>query len=609
MRVGAAVLLVELLLASPAFGATLSDARSAYDRNHVAEAERMFAAVASDPTASADDRSAAMRELARIAWLIDADPKRALQHLIQAGQVGGKPCETSEMTARVLRESGQAKAALSKASELLNSCAEPAKLDVIRTHLIEARLDLATKGGADRARLLAGAMSEGEKLGAVAGLEGASARLETALLAGDAGAALAAWKDFYWLEESDAPPALAGWGVTQIIADGLKPGASADQRLKLADLLMHAGFAEAARRYAAAYGLPGAASASPAWRRLQAYWQVRDMVEATLLKVNRGLARGKRDDKSIETAVAQGMAILMQAAGVRGEPRAVLLESYGMVGTGAGTTGGYPSLHLGHLVEDRRDRVSQYGKSAEIRFQSIDNMIGNGFESWLWDGSAGVGGWTANGVIVQVRPRYVAGPMRAEQYRHDSPARRELLAKQPAKAAEDIAKLRAKPVATLDGLSDRLQLQVVDRVDAVARSKAKDEEGVRRAFLAEFARANFDQSIYVHEGRHAIDAVVAGDKKVDQVTLEYQAKLSELALAAYPRMALRNMNRSLEGDGPHDKAGARIFDEYRKWMESHRGELIGYDPAVAALAQLDKLTDMQLREVARALDPLAPKSN
>jgi hypothetical protein len=511
------------------------------------------------------------------------------------------------MAARVLRESGEAREALKQAGALIGSCDEPDRLDAIRTHLIDARLDLAAKGSADRARLLADAASEGAKLGPTAGLEGASARLEVALLLGDSGAALAAWKDFYWLDETDAPPGLASWGVTQAFTNGLKPDASADDRLKLGDLLMHAGFAEASRRYAAAYGLPGSASASLVWRRLQAYWQVRDMIEATLLRVNRGLARGKRDDKSIEAAVAQGSTTLMQAAGTSGDPQAVLLESYGLVTTGAGTTSGYPSLHVGHMVEDRRDRVSQYGKSAEIRFQSIDNMIGNGFESWLWDGSAGTGGWTADGVIVQVRPMYVGGPMRAEMYRRDSPARREMLARQPAKAAEDLAKLKTRPVATLDGLNDRLQLQVVDRVDAVARSKAKDEAGIRRAFLAEFARANFDQSIYVHEGRHAIDQAL-GLKASEQVNLEYQAKLSELALADYPRMALHNMNRSVEGEGPHDKAVARIFDEFRQWMESHPTEVPGYDPALPALVQLDKLTDLQLREIAGGLDPLAKEA-
>jgi hypothetical protein len=130
---------------------------------------------------------------------------------------------------------------------------------------------------------------------------------------------------------------------------------------------------------------------------------------------------------------------------------------------------------------------------------------------------------------------------------------------------------------------------------------------VRRLFLAEYSKAVFNQSIRVHEGRHAIDNSmgVGTTQKVDQAVLEYHAKLSELALTAYPRIALRNMDRSLEGDGPHDRAGARVFDGYRKWMEAHTGEIMGYDSTIPALAQIDKLTDPQIRDIARSLDPLA----
>jgi len=70
-------------------------------------------------------------------------------------------------------------------------------------------------------------------------------------------------------------------------------------------------------------------------------------------------------------------------------------------------------------------------------------------------------------------------------------------------------------------------------------------------------------------------------------------------------MALHNLNLNLEGDGPHDKAGAKIFDEFRKWIEKNTEQVMGYDPALPALVQLDKLSDDQIREIARSLDPLA----
>ena len=603
MRLLSSVLL--LLLPLPCWAANaanLSDAQSAYDRNHIAEAEQMFATVASDPAASTDDRSAAEREQARIAWLIDGNAGSALQHLARAEKLGGKPGDTGIMTARVLREAQRAEEAQRRGESLLQSCPEPDKRDAIRTFLIGARLDLATANPARRGTLLGEAAAEGGKLSPEAGVEGARVRLETALLMDKPDAALAAWKDYFWLDDSDAPQALAKLPVAAIFTKGLQVGASIEDRLALADLLMRAGFAQPSRRYAMAHGLPGVATADPIWRRLDAYWRERDKLEAVLLRVNRGLARGHRDDKALEAAAQESTIALMQAAGASGDPRAALLKFYGIVGT-VGTTSGYPSIHMGHIIEDHADRVTQYGHSADIHFMAIDNMIGNGFESWLWDGSAMVGGWTADGVIVHVRPGYVASPSRAYRLTQDSASRRELIGRQAQRAAEDIAKLKARPVATLEGLNDRLQMQLTDQVWAGARSRASSETEVRRAFLAEYSRANLNQSIRVHEGRHAIDETLG--LKAEQPELEYRAKLSELALTAYPRMALRNMNRSLEGDGPHDKAGARIFDEYRQWIEAHHDQVMGFDPAVPALEQLDRLTDGQLREVARGLDPLA----
>lgn len=599
----ATVLFVAMCVGTPAIAATFSEAKSAYDRNQVQEAERLFAAVDNDKAASAKDRGAAKRELARIAWLIDGASKRALDHAAAARRIGDAPCDSSVMIARILRESGQSLEAVSAGDSLLSSCAEPSGRDEIRRHFIGALLDLAMKEPGKKAALLARADAEGRKFTIDAGVEAARVRLETALLRDDPAAAQAAWRDFFWLDDTDTPQALANKGVTAIFTKGARADATIEERLDLAELLMRAGFAIQAQRFADANRLATAASGHPTWRKLSTYWKERGKLEELLLRVNRGLARGKPDGGALAEAAKSATVALMTAAGEDGDPRTVLKKHYGLLGT-VGKTSGYPSMHMGHLVEDRELVISQYGKTATIRYLSVDNMIANGFESWLWDGGPMVGGWQADGAIINVRPGYVASPLRAYAQTQDSAVRRELIARQKKRAAEDLAKLRARPVATLEGLNDRLQLQVVDRVAAVARSKAADEAGFRRAFLAEYSSATFNQSIINHEGRHAIDESLGLGGKVEQPVLEYQAKLSELSLAAYPRMALRNMNLNLEGEGPHDKAGARIFDEYRKWMEARTDQILGYDSALPVLAQLDKLSDDQIRQIARSLDPL-----
>ena len=96
--------LLGFLLTATARAATFSEGRAAYDDNHVADAERIYAQVIVDKSANAADRASAERELARIAWLIDGNSKRALGHLAVAHAIGDKACDTAAMTARVLRE-------------------------------------------------------------------------------------------------------------------------------------------------------------------------------------------------------------------------------------------------------------------------------------------------------------------------------------------------------------------------------------------------------------------------------------------------------------------------------------------------------------------------
>src|SRR5215471_5729970 len=73
-----------LVLACVAFGgfalggtASVEEALSAYRKSQIAEAKADFAAIVADNAASTRDRVVARRELARIAWLIDADPAAA----------------------------------------------------------------------------------------------------------------------------------------------------------------------------------------------------------------------------------------------------------------------------------------------------------------------------------------------------------------------------------------------------------------------------------------------------------------------------------------------------------------------------------------------------
>jgi hypothetical protein len=605
IKLGISMLLLGASTISTA--ATLRDAESAYDQNRVAEAERMFGAVAADGGASAEDRAGAGIALARIAWMIDGNADASLQRLNAAQATGKAPCDIAVMRTRVLHEAGRTLQAIDLEPALLRGCPDADKRDKIRVNVIGSRLDSAAVAPpAKRQRLLKQATADAARLTWQSGTDGARLRLEAAVLTGDSVGALRAWKDFYWLTSSDAPPALSGFHPARIFSRGLRAGASEGARVDLAILLMRAGFADALGRLVTFGRFPNA-SQMPKWKLVQAYLHQRKQLTDMALQVNRSLARGgSKDDKRLQQAAVQGLGELMAAAGAQGDPKTALAQNYGLVGS-VGLTSGYPSLHLGHLVEDRTQTVRQYGHQAGIRFQIVDNMWANGFESWLWDGSAEAGGWSGDGTIIQVRSAYTSGPASAYTLVGETAARKKIETELPRLAAEDLAKARSGAPATLAGLNARLRLQIVDQVATAAR-KTKGKGDFRRAFLKEYWRANNQQSIFVHEGRHAIDKAMAADPaKLDDATLEYQANLSELALSDYPRMALWNLNHGIGGSTPHEQSSTRIIAALAAWAEAHRKDVAGYDPASPAAVQIDKLTDDQIREVARSLDPLAPK--
>lgn len=124
----------------------------------------------------------------------------------------------------------------------------------------------------------------------------------------------------------------------------------------------------------------------------------------------------------------------------------------------------------------------------------------------LWDGRAATGGWAAPGpVIVQVRPEYVSGPANAWELFSRGPARARLEANLAKQAAADAAVLRETEIAYLPGLADRLRVQLAEQIGARARAVAGQDGNLRRAFLDEYWRASFQQTIVFHEGRHTLD--------------------------------------------------------------------------------------------------------
>ncbi|MCU1348568.1 MAG: hypothetical protein JWO56_1598 [Acidobacteria bacterium] len=264
-----------------------------------------------------------------------------------------------------------------------------------------------------------------------------------------------------------------------------------------------------------------------------------------------------------------------------------------------GDTGGVADMHAGHRVVDERRPVEQYGHKATVRFVQLDTMISNGFESWSRDGSSEHGGWGSASNIVQVRPAYADAPARIWRRRTDPELRAKADQEIATESGKDWERAAKNPYAYLPGLAQRMKRDAELRM--IARS------GSRNAFLAEYASAVTESSIFAHEGRHAIDDQY--EKIHDNAELEYRAKLSEIAFAPDPKLAITSgiVAPGIGDDTPHGNANLKIMKGLVAWMDAHRASIVGLDPARPLLPQLDKLTDDQLREAARGMDPYAKK--
>ncbi len=268
------------------------------------------------------------------------------------------------------------------------------------------------------------------------------------------------------------------------------------------------------------------------------------------------------------------------------------------------STAGYPDLHMGQRVVDEVHVINQYGYTATIRFIALDAMVSNGFETWDWDGRAGHAGWSSKGLIVQVRPRYAAAPIKAWATMTDPVLVARTVAEIARDSAADWNRARENPTGYLPGVSSRLERDGRRELLDSLRASGKSDRAVESAFKHDIGSAVEASSIFAHEGRHAIDAIIGPELTAEQ--LEYRAKLSEVAFASLPKLALGAIiNRNIGDATPHGQANAQVMKGLVAWLQQHASEIQHYSAALPALPQLPLLTDAQLRRAFESMDPLA----
>ncbi len=323
----------------------------------------------------------------------------------------------------------------------------------------------------------------------------------------------------------------------------------------------------------------------------------------------RQVAAGIDDARQFHQALdAEGVA-LWNALPPRPKDSAFSLESlqrelderFGAIFT-VGDTEGVPDILYGHRVADETREVEQHGRKASLRFVQLDGMIAGGYATWATHGRSGTGGWVGDGVVYQVRPMYVGGPLRLWRQLTDPETRTRAQEEIRSESIRDRERVKDDEVAALRGLESRLSDQYAESLRQRLEKEGLSGDALRDAFLRTVRRDSDAASIWAHEGRHAIDKAMGIH---DDEELEFRAKLSEVQFAPGPRGSLGSILSPVGGSSAHGKANERVLKGIVAWMNAHAAEVSGFEPGVARLTQLDRLTDDQLRAACRSLDPLA----
>lgn len=587
-----------------ALGATpdqgLMDAQAAYRKGDVKSARAGFAEVLAAGQSRASVKSEAAVGLGRVHWLFDGQVEAA-ERVLRPQLATATPCASARLLGRVWNASGGSAQVIEKIAPLAPRCAflEPG----VGNQVVAAYLNLATAStGPDRARWLKAAHSAREKLPPLAQLspEGARQGLMLGVLSQNAGMALAGWRDFFWLDANEATE------MRPLFDNALRQGARADDIVALADLLVRNGF----DREAVALGhLRGARPPATVqrWSRVDAYLDLRARILAASETHDQAIARGEADNG--EAYKADIEAIFRQALIAIGGDTSDLWrgidEAWNLAGV-MGQSNGVSSLHLGHKVIARRDDVVQGRRTGVVQFVALDNMLANGFTGRLGDGEFGPGGWATSDTIVQVRERMTTVLTGRIPLMYDNAARDRAFAERDAHVRQDALTYDGSAIVFLKGLSETLRLEALTDLSAtvpggeVAGSVAWVRQARRRLW-----EETYGSSIVLHEGRHVLDQLeFTGDRKLSDAELEYRGKLSEIGGARRPRLALASIyTAQIGGTTGHGQANLRLIGEYVAWMKAHGAEVQGLDVAAPLLPQLYRLSDDQIRDIAKALDP------
>ncbi|HEY2898625.1 MAG TPA: hypothetical protein VGJ12_15910 [Gemmatimonadaceae bacterium] len=605
----AAVILASLT--APVAAQDLATADAAFMQQHFPDAQRAYRSVLA--TGSASDRREAALALAVIDWMIDGDTARAMRDLHPF--VSTAPALTMVSRARLdahnasgARAAGRAAVTAARDAEerrdasvaLADAALFPFEASCLDSTAPRPGASAAHAAGAARAQLRATVNAE------LGHLDASERLVRLAAISGDWESLALGWRSYYAVgRRVPGGPLVRAEAELDSMAHAAPARKASHAYAALVDSKLYQPAALIATCGALASPSPSAET-----REIAAYARfLRDATRATNAYY-RTVALGHADTTAWQAKLdSLGKRLWPHFVWSGSRPaydlRALELEAerrFDLVAN-MGNTGDVVDLHAGHRISTESRDVVQYGKRGHLTFSVLDGMISDGYQTWAWDGRAEHGGWASATEIIQVRDGYAEGPLKAWHALTDAAIIARDAKTLARDSASDIARARTTEIAYFPSVDERLRRDVRSGLlDSLRRSGLTGRD-LELAFVRTYGDDVDESSIFVHEGRHAIDKILEiADSSAKN--LEYQAKLSELAFAPLPKLALAGILGANTGDDtPHGIADARIMREMLAWMRHH-----GFSEGAADLPlplQIPKLTDAQIREVSRSLDPLA----
>jgi hypothetical protein len=259
------------------------------------------------------------------------------------------------------------------------------------------------------------------------------------------------------------------------------------------------------------------------------------------------------------------------------------------------------SLCLGHIVNQEKAIIEQYGYKPEFTFTDIDMMTCYDNYGWFCEDQA-TGGWATEDEFIRIREVYLYGPVEAWKVITDTVERQKI----ESKIADFVSQSNTDNIPEqARGLEIKLKFDALNDLYDKLASQGLIGKELKLAFLSTYENYRLEASIMAHEGRHSIEKKYFAEdyQKWPIEEIEFHAKLSQIVFAPEPRFELGDMVNDL-GESGHGLANKKIVDIAINWIKNNHEKMNRYSPDKSAFSQIYLMTNEQIKECYQSEDPL-----